>query len=193
MPNRPAVALDAAPSAEELLAAKAAGLTLVQYRAVRGAQAVGVPVKMRTDPSFAEMVASNRRFAALTGRRPVSLALPWSSLLPDNRKYASNTGVVWTTKEYRAAKAKAVDAIRDQLPPDWSPIAVPVAFRLVLIEPNRHRRRDLLNYQKLICDALKGLVYADDSLIDDHHWTRGTPDIDRPRAEITVTTIGAQP
>jgi Holliday junction resolvase RusA-like endonuclease len=120
---------------------------------------------------------------------PVKIVLPWSSLLADNRKYASNDDSVWTTKEYRAAKAKAVESITQQLPDGWTPIAVPVAFRLVFIEPNRQRRRDILNYQKLVCDALKGLVYVDDSLIDDHHWTRGIPDIDRPRAEITVQAI----
>lgn len=33
MPNKPAVALDAAPTTEELLSARAAGMTLVQWRA----------------------------------------------------------------------------------------------------------------------------------------------------------------
>jgi Holliday junction resolvase RusA-like endonuclease len=125
----------------------------------------------------------------------VSLSLPWSTLMPDNNRHCivmtEGSPRILTTQEYRARKKRAREQLEAQLGDGWRAIAVPVRVRLELIEPNRTAKRDILNYQKLVCDAMTGLVYVDDSLIDDAHWKRGAVDIDRPRAEITVSPLGA--
>jgi Holliday junction resolvase RusA-like endonuclease len=200
-----APALDPDPTAEELLAAKAAGKTLVAYRAMQkqepGRRTRPDPVNKtrggEQKPRF-NLPLDEERVVA-----PVSIVLPWSTLLTDNNRQHWVGTRMMTTKEYKLAKQRAVEAIKAQIEasnwPDllgheWQPLfTTPIAIKVALIEPNRSAKRDLLNYQKLICDAMSGVVYSDDSQIDDAHFMRGTPNIDRPRAEITVTplTIGA--
>lgn len=51
-----------------------------------------------------------------------------------------------------------------------------------------HRRRDLDNQNKLILDALTGIVYEDDSQIAELHLIRGY-DKARPRIELTVEPL----
>lgn len=215
--RRPAEALPAPPSPADLAECARRGITYPRLLAERA----GAP-RGKTSNSVhtaVNRVATGEQKTRTLSAPPsdavsidvVRLTLPWSALLPDNRR--TGVGVnrngdeprpfVGTTKAYRLAKAKAIDAIETQigdllpgslLATGWQPLyRDPVAIMVTLIEPNRSAKRDLLNYQKLICDAMSGVVYADDSLIDDAHFTRGTPDIDRPRAEITVTPIGAKP
>jgi hypothetical protein len=195
--NRAAVALDPMPPAEEILAAKAAGMTLIEWRARNS----GTGAQKRPRPVASPVSLGTLPFDEPRPIEGVVIVLPWSSLVTDNNRQAWVGTRMMTTKEYKLAKQRAVDAIEtqigDTLPSDllaagWQPLfASPVAITVMLFEPNRSAKRDLLNYQKLICDAMTGIVYADDSLIDDAHFTRGAPDIDRPRAEITVTPIGA--
>ena len=47
------------------------------------------------------------------------------------------------------------------------------------------RKRDLDNQNKLVLDALSGIVYADDNQISSLHLTRAY-DAERPRVEVTV-------
>lgn len=118
--------------------------------------------------------------------------LPWSHLLADNRKYApalnkERRPCIILTKDYRQAKKRAVDALQEQLA-GCKPIVGPVTLEARFWEPDRRWRRDITNYAKLVHDALNGLAYLDDSLIDEAQWIRAGVDIDRPRLELTITS-----
>ena len=63
----------------------------------------------------------------------------------------------------------------------------PFALRIDFFFKDR-KRRDLENHLKLVCDALTGIVYEDDSQIDDLHILRHH-DPDRPRTELTVVPL----
>lgn len=48
------------------------------------------------------------------------------------------------------------------------------------------RRRDVTNYDKAILDALKGIMYKDDSQIDFAHFSRGRVDRKNPSMAILI-------
>jgi len=52
-------------------------------------------------------------------------------------------------------------------------------------------RRDLDNRNKLVLDALTGIVYVDDSQIDELHLYRHY-DKAKPRIEVLISLLGAQ-
>jgi len=120
--------------------------------------------------------------------------LPWSMLVPDNQRFApalrmvrgKPKAVLVMTKEYRAAKKRAVVCLSEQR---TETITVPCRLVATLYEPNTHRR-DLANYAKLTHDALTDAkIIADDSLIADVRWMRAGVDIDHPRLELILTVI----
>ena len=115
------------------------------------------------------------------------LRLPWSALLPDNRKFGVVAGKIINTREYRAAKKKARQVAIEQLGEE--PFKGAVKFEARVWFPNETRRRDVVNFSKLVNDALKGIAYLDDSQIEDNRWVRAGIDVDAPRAEITVTLL----
>lgn len=121
-----------------------------------------------------------------------SIAFPWSSLCPDNAKYApalrGKKPVLLLTAAYRAAKKAMTRQVSEELVlgPPGLPWRGRVLLRAVVFEPDRRTRRDPSNYSKVTHDALSGLVYADDSQIDVSWWLRGPKDIDRPRLEVLV-------
>lgn len=124
----------------------------------------------------------------LAQRIPRRITLPWSCLIPDNRKTSVNVGQVHLSSEYRQAKKRGKAIAKEQVG-ELPPLTVPVRFEAVLYAPNTHRRRDLINLGKITQDILTEIVYDDDSQIDDARWRRGPIDIDRPRLEITVTPL----
>jgi Holliday junction resolvase RusA-like endonuclease len=111
----------------------------------------------------------------------VTIVLPWSTL------HSSNGMFRLVGKGYRAALGAARDEADKQLADYSHPVFGEgmVAVRLVLYVPDK-RRRDAPNYLKLICDALGGIVYADDSQGIAGSW-RVWLDCDHPRAEVTIT------
>lgn len=124
-------------------------------------------------------------------RTELVLCLPWSHLLADNRKYApaltkQRKATMILTADYRTAKRRAVNTLTVQMggaPPFKGPVEVVAR----LWEPDRQRRRDLTNLAKLVQDAMNGIAYTDDSMIDDVRWIRAGVDVDRPRLDLTIT------
>lgn len=112
------------------------------------------------------------------------ITLPWSVLVPDNRRHGLLRGRILLTSEYRNALAAASALTSFQ----WKAPALKgsVAVTVTLYEPDK-RRRDLGNYTKLLADAMTRVVYVDDSQIDDLRLVRGGLDRAKPRAEITVS------
>lgn len=120
------------------------------------------------------------------------IRLPWSTLLPDNEKWApalgrNNKPKLLLTEDYRERKARMEAIAREQVG-DAAPFTVPVRFEARVYVPDR-RRRDIGNFGKLVQDALTGIAYADDSLIDDLRWIRAGVDIDAPRVALLIQPL----
>ncbi len=129
----------------------------------------------------------DRTFSVAQYNPPQSLAitLPWSALQTGNRFFGL------ASKAYRFAKEKAVRLIGEQVQYPRPAFLTPVELTVTLYMPNE-QRRDILNYAKLIADALTGIAYRDDSLIHAAHFVRCI-DVDHPRAVISVTLAPAPP
>lgn len=89
-----------------------------------------------------------------------------------------------TAPEYRVAKQGAEYAIKSQ----WKgqPMTVPVELVALVYVPDR-RVRDNSNLSKLLLDSMSGIVYVDDSQVEDERWIKAGIDRENPRVEITVT------
>lgn len=179
------------PTLAEGLECARLGISLVKLRELNAASRKATGKDTRAVVRAGRQQGGGYSFGALPGvdEPPVSLVLPWSTL------HSINGMFTIVGKEYQGAKLRARGKISEQLGDihlgAWQPMTCRVGVDVVLVCPDR-RPRDLDNYEKLIYDALKGLVYRDDSLIDDKRMRRDY-DVDRPRAEITVTPIAVTP
>lgn len=128
--------------------------------------------------------------------KTVRLVLPWSCLVPDNAKYAAGLraggAFILLSSEYRTAKNRAVEKVEEQMRALGAvrfPPKMPLQIEARMYEPNRHKRRDVSNYAKLVHDALTGIVYADDSQLDRVVWIRAGVDVDAPRLELAIGAL----
>lgn len=124
-----------------------------------------------------------------------TMAVPFAQLVSDNggRKYGARAvrtanggyrAAMFLAAPYRAAK----DALqqRARLAMGHQKITGdPVRLTVQLWYPDL-RRRDMLNYAKLLCDAMKGVVFQDDSQIVSAEWLVVGVDKQQPRALVTV-------
>jgi Holliday junction resolvase RusA-like endonuclease len=113
--------------------------------------------------------------------RSLTIALPWSALQTGNRFFGL------TSKAYRAAKEKAVGLVAEQVGLTRPVFLTPVRLTVTLYMPNE-QRRDVLNYAKLIADALTGYAYRDDSQVHEATFVR-LVDVDAPRAVVAVAPM----
>lgn len=68
-----------------------------------------------------------------------------------------------------------------------SPLAGRITARIRIVWPNDSRQRDPHNIDKLLFDTLKGLLFADDSLVYPQHTPPAQVDPTQPRVEVTLT------
>ena len=160
------------------------GLTDEQIR--RGLIAQGVP------PEKAARAAMSPTFETVTlalgqpPAGPVTLVLPWSALISDNR----HRGPVSSRADaaaYKLARTRAHGEAAEQ----WG-LRAPFSGRIALIArifPPNAARRDVGNFAKCLKDALSGVAYADDVQVVDERWIRAAIDVDRPRAEVTIEEL----
>lgn len=99
-----------------------------------------------------------------------------------NRKYYVVRGRNILSTEYRDTKAALQLETRSQ----WrsSPLATTLAVNILLYFGDR-RRRDIDAYLKVLLDAMTGIVYEDDSQVEELHVFKMV-DLENPRTEITV-------
>ena len=71
---------------------------------------------------------------------------------------------------------------------DFTLIATPVRVIMILHEKNC-RRRDILNYNKLLLDTFKGILWKDDVLIDEFFVKRGEVLSNNPHVEIIIKIL----
>ncbi|HXE59489.1 MAG TPA: RusA family crossover junction endodeoxyribonuclease [Gemmatimonadaceae bacterium] len=116
----------------------------------------------------------------------VTLVLPWSCLISDNR----HRGPVSSRADaaaYKLARTRAHAEAAEQ----WGPRA-PFSGRIALVArifPPNAQRRDVGNFAKCVKDALSGVAYADDVQVVDERWIKAAIDVDRPRAEILIEEL----
>ena len=165
------------------------GLTDEQIR--RGLIAQGVPAE-KASRALGSAFYGNRQpqkqepTLATAPAGPVTLVLPWSCLISDNR----HRGPVSSRADaaaYKLARTRAHAEAAEQ----WGPRA-PFSGRIALVAriflPNA-QRRDVGNFAKCLKDALSGVAYADDVQVVDERWIRAAIDVDRPRAEVTIEEL----
>jgi Holliday junction resolvase RusA-like endonuclease len=116
------------------------------------------------------------------------ITLPWAVIAQDNHRLVpvarGGKGRLVTAAKYRSMKEAAQMLLISQ----WKGHAldVPVRLAIVLHAPTK-QRYDIANRAKMLCDAMTGVVFEDDSLIDDIRFVRGPIDRENPRAEIEIT------
>ena len=116
------------------------------------------------------------------------IALPWTGLVPDNRRFIGGKGHI-LTKRYRAGKELCHTLAMAQTRncpahPDGA-----VWMQLNFYMPDK-RRRDPHNLLKGIADALEGVVYVDDKQIEKLSWENMGVDREHPRVEIIYGAHG---
>jgi Holliday junction resolvase RusA-like endonuclease len=109
-------------------------------------------------------------------------------LTKDNTKiYNPRTGKFFLPKKLKQYEEYVKWQILQQKPKDFKIIENPVSLQLNFYFPD-YKKRDVLNYTKSLCDALSGLVYKDDSLIETANIQKFV-DKKNPRVEIKVEEI----
>ncbi len=130
---------------------------------------------------------------------PVTIVVPFDCLCPDNAKFGAMVvrgkggkprASLYLSSKYREAKRRIAE-IAQQVMGTMAPCLDGVSVEFAVWWPDR-RRRDMMNYAKILCDAMNGVVFEDDSQIVTAHWTR---DLDKVpnmggRIRITVESLG---
>lgn len=125
---------------------------------------------------------------------PLRFVIPWSRLCTDNEKYAptkdrNGQARIILTGRYRDCKA-AVRALAREAMGGAPPLDVPLRLQGAVFFPDaRTHAVDATNCAKLVHDACESAVYVNDRQLYDARWYRAGVDVDRPRAEITITPM----
>ena len=120
-----------------------------------------------------------------------TIIVPFDALCPDNEKYGARCiktpqgkfrAAMFLSSRYRTAKDRLEHTARTAMH-GQRPAAGPVRLTVQCWFPDL-RKRDMLNYAKVLCDSLKGVAFLDDSQIVVADWMlRG---IDREAARMIV-------
>lgn len=123
------------------------------------------------------------------------IVLPWKFLAQANHRLMpvlrGGRAMLITSPPYRQAKESAELSIKRQ----WGShvkLSGPLSLTARCWFPDR-RKRDAMNLAKMVGDALSGIVYDDDSQIEDERWIKAGTDKENPRVEIVVRPIEDSP
>ncbi len=114
--------------------------------------------------------------------RTLTFTLPWAALQADNHKHTVARGRLILAKPYREAKRHSQLLLMGQTK-GRKPLNGPLRLHATLHEPDK-RRRDVVNYAKMVQDALTGIAYADDAQLCEVTWSRGKLDKANPRVDL---------
>jgi Holliday junction resolvase RusA-like endonuclease len=122
---------------------------------------------------------------------PLTLTLPWSTLISDNKKFRAvqrgDQAIMAINAGYREA-AEKIQQLAKSKAAGAQPAAEPLQVTARVWFPD-NGVRDMTNWSKLVFDAMKGAIYDDDRWLHDVRWIRMGVDVDQPRAEITITPL----
>lgn len=119
----------------------------------------------------------------------LTLTVPWEHLCPDNRKFLNGKFIL--SAQYRDAKdAVKLLATVAAKKAKWVRPQGAIKMTVRITEPD-HRRRDILNHAKMLCDAITAseAVWWDDSQISLAVWERAGVEKNQGSATITVETL----
>lgn len=117
----------------------------------------------------------------------ITVTLPWVVLRTDNKRYGSLNGRLLLTREYRQRKEVATMLAGVECK-NHEAIDGPAEMHVRLYPPDC-RRSDITNRLKIICDALTGSAYRDDSQLHKVTVERMPMDRKNPRAECVVKPL----
>lgn len=149
------------------------------------------PQKRAGRPSGAPKPPKSGKDAFVGG---VTVVVPFDALCPDNQKYGARAirtpqgkmrAGLFLSADYREAKER-IEGIARRVMRGMGPCASPVTVLFECWMPDL-RQRDMMNYAKLLCDALKNICFADDSLIHEAHWHHKGVNRESPCIMVTVT------
>lgn len=118
------------------------------------------------------------------------IVIPWKFLASSNTRNSRRGGRAhsWDYKNaLEAIELHAMDQVRGERPR----FATGVLRARLTFHPPDARKRDVLNYLKVIMDGIEGVVYTDDYQVAITLAVRDAPDRDNPRVEITVEPLEA--
>jgi Holliday junction resolvase RusA-like endonuclease len=121
--------------------------------------------------------------------RPL-IVIPWKFLAQCNHRLMpvirGNKARLITAAGYREAKERAEWHIKKH----WKgqPLTVPVQLEARCYFPDR-RKRDAGNLSKMVLDAMSGIVFDDDSQVEDERWIKAGYDKRDPRIEVSVLPL----
>lgn len=129
------------------------------------------------------------RPATIVTSPPLPLVLGFGSLVSENGRFMKSrtTGRLVLGDAYKSGKEGIGWLARSW----WKGrplLSAPVMMAARYWWPDR-RKRDFSNYVKALKDALNGVVYLDDRLVVEEHWTLAGYDKANPRAEVTVRLL----
>lgn len=119
-----------------------------------------------------------------------AIVIPWAFVAQANHRLMpvvrAGRARLITAPEYRQAKESAELSIKRQ----WkgSMLSGPLQLVARCYFPDR-RKRDAINYSKMLGDAMSGIVYEDDSQVHRETWELAGIDRGNARIEITVTPL----
>lgn len=120
---------------------------------------------------------------------PLSITIPWSALVSDNDRTTpiadGGKARIILTERYKTAR-RAIHALLTDRLNGALPISVPVDLYARVFTPDR-RIHDCPDFAKGVHDAMARQVFTNDAWIYRAVWERAGVDVDRPRAEITIS------
>lgn len=164
-----------------------AHLTTEQLRALRSQ--VGDIAREAIERELSERELAARRpieLARIELERPLRLVVTFDALESDNKRTAPMGAAKRKAgQKYREARARFRQQLRDQY--QAAPVSVPVRIHALVWFPDL-QARDVCNYAKIIGDALKDIVIADDrwTVARSNTQEAAGVDVDNPRCEIMI-------
>lgn len=122
---------------------------------------------------------------------PLTLRLPWSTLISDNDKHRAmlrgDQAIMVIRRPYRDAGERIHQLALSKVAGAQA-AAEPLQVIARVWFPDNNVR-DMTNWSKLVFDSLAGAVYENDRWLHDVRWIRMGVDVDQPRAEITISPM----
>ena len=122
----------------------------------------------------------------------MKISIPFEHCVSKRDKYTKwRGGKIALSEKYRSAKLAVNYIARAQRARGAGPLDGPVELHGVVWFPTGHRR-DIHNYIQLIADAIEGVAYENDNQIHRLVWERGGIDRERPRIDLSISSLNRE-
>lgn len=122
----------------------------------------------------------------------MKISIPFEHCVSKRDKYTKwKGGKIALSEKYRSAKLAVNYIARAQRANGAGPVEGPVRMHGIVHFPDK-RRRDIHNYIQMIADAIEGVAYENDNQIEILLWERGVIDKERPRIDLTISSLNRE-